>query len=139
MSFTSTACYDLSTHTINFDQRGVEVILDSTGQKVDGATFASGFDIKIVNGDFCFGEITFNTYFDVTISLDEEDGGFEFVPAKEEIVGSNELDDPQVTKNWWAIDDCPIRMSAGDNNDVLVRCPCTTSGTPCTNECYRTT
>jgi hypothetical protein len=135
MSFTPSACYDLTTHTVNFNQSGVEVILNSTGVKVDGASYGSGFDIMVDHDEFCFGEIDFETSFDVAISLIEEDGGFDFNGTTYRIVGSDELEDPGVTKHVWALDQCPVRMTK-NGTDVIVKCPCTTSGTPCTNECY---
>lgn len=137
-TFTSTACYDLSTHSIVFDQVGVEVILDSTSTKVDGASFTAGFAMMVVNGDFCFGTISPGVTFSEVISLVESDGGFEFDDSgAPKIVGSDELNDPGITKHNWKVEDCPIEFSLS-GTDVTVKCPCSTVGRNCTNTCYST-
>ena len=138
-TFTPSACYDLATHNIVFTKQGVDVVYIPTNQKVDGATFAAGFDIKVENGSFCFGTITFTTSFEVKVSLKKRSGGFEFeyLHGVAKVFGSDELDIPQVTKHVYRIDQCPIRLH-GDAQTVRVTCPCTTGGTPCTNSCYST-
>ena len=135
-TFTSSACYDLSTHSIVFDHTGVKVILDSTSTKVDGASFSAGFAMKVVSGDFCFGTIAPCVMFSKVISLSDPKGGFEFDDSgAPKIVGSDVLDDPGITKHNWEVEDCPIEFSLS-GTDVTVKCPCTTSTKHCTNTCY---
>jgi hypothetical protein len=134
-TFTSTACYELAKHNIVFSQVGVEVF-NKAGTKVDGATFSAGFAIKVVSGDFCFGTIAPSTTFTVDISLSDPDGGFKLIKRPTpKIVGSDELDDPGITHHNWEIADCPISFNL-NGTEVTVECPCTTSGSNCTNSCY---
>jgi hypothetical protein len=138
-TFTSSACYDLSTHSIVFDQVGVEVILDSTSTKVDGASFSAGFAMMVVSGDFCFGTISPGVSFTEVISLDDPKGGFEFDDTSApKIVGSDVLDNPSITHHNWEVEDCPIEFSLS-GTDVTVKCPCTTVSRNCTNTCYSAT
>jgi hypothetical protein len=133
--FKPTACYSLSTHSIVCNQDGIEVILISTGTKVDGKLFADVFGVKVLNGDFCFGTISFTDSFKVTISVAKPNGGVHFDndgpnPA---ITGSDELNNPGITKHIYNIDECPIEFSkSGDS--LAIKCPCKTK--PCTNKCY---
>lgn len=135
-NFTPSACYDLKQHTVKFNKKGVDIINTTTGKKVDGAKFADGFDVKVENGKFCFGTISFTTLFEVKVSLKKPSGGFEFdsKPSEAFVIGSDELDIPQVTKHIYRINKCPIRLKGSET--VTVFCPCNTSGTPCTNDCY---
>ncbi|MBI1289030.1 MAG: hypothetical protein GC178_15790 [Flavobacteriales bacterium] len=137
-SFTPTACYSLSDHTVTFDKKGIQIINSTTGKKVDGASFQDGFDIKVENDDFCFGKITFTSLFNVFVSLKKPSGGFEFNhnATSSNLVGSDELDIPQVTKHIYNLDDCPVRLK-GNGDSVSVDCPCNTQGSPCTNSCYK--
>jgi hypothetical protein len=135
--FKPTACYDLSNHSIVCNQNGIDVILTSTGTKVDGKLFTDGFAIKVLKEDFCFGTITFSNSFKATISLSKPQGGIEFKNSgsKPTITGSDELNDPAVTKHVFNIDECPIEFSkSGDA--LVIKCPC--SGSPCINKCYTT-
>lgn len=137
-TFTPTASYSLKSHTVSFSKKGIEITDTATGKKVDGASFQDGFDIKVLKDDFCFGKIEFTSLFDVFVSLEKPSGGFEFVDGEKDcyVVGSDELDIPQVTKHIYNINDCPVRLKGTETN-VLVQCPCNTKDSPCTNTCYK--
>ena len=134
--FSPTASYDLNKYSVKFNKTGVEVYDSPTGKKVDGALYTSGFEIKVIDGSFCFGVISFDKLFKTTVSLKKPTGGFEFQYDGKTalVIGSDELDIPQVTKHIYKINDCPISLKGAET--VVVKCPCNDGGSPCSNSCY---
>ncbi|MFT5054182.1 MAG: hypothetical protein ACI97X_001206 [Oceanospirillaceae bacterium] len=136
-NFTPTKCYNLTKYDITFDKIGISIIDSSTKKVVETQSFAKGFDIMVHDGDFCFGDITFDKSFTNTVDLTNPKAGVLFQESTERIIGSSESGDPGIAAHLYYINLCPVRLQTDRNNTLNIKCPCDKDSGPCSNKCYK--
>lgn len=135
-TFTPTASYSLSGHTVTFDKNGVTV-KNSAGTIVDQRTYGSVFNIKVVGTDFCFGTLTLDAnVFVKRMHWDKPTTAASFNNATTTFIWLDEVESGGIVSHTYNIGQCPLRFTAPAKNKVDITCPCSSGTPPCANSCY---
>ena len=137
-TFTTTSCYPLSTHDVTFTSTKMIIKLTSTGEIVYQKKYdAGGLAIMCQSNDFCVGTLSDNGVFTKTIDFSDKKAKMWLVEqsGQNKFIGSDNEADPSIY-NKYDLNECPVRIVGTTTDDVLLECPCQSSGGPCTNDCY---
>lgn len=135
-TFTPTASYSLSGHTITFSKSGI-VVKNSGGTVVDQRTYGSAFNIAVVGTDFCFGTLTLDAnIFVKRMHWDRPKTAASFDNATTMFIWQDDPDSPGIATHTYNISQCPLRFTAPAKNKVDITCPCNNLNSPCGNSCY---
>ena len=142
-SFTVKNSYAQSTHKFDFDHTNLYVKLKSDNSIVKTLGLGGGIDIRINSGNIQTGTInglsgSFNRLLDFTLT----DAGIIYEEGNNRIVGTNDVNDDQVTKYNYVIGDsnCPVRIIKNTSTqEVTITCPCDLSNCTTLNSGYSVT
>lgn len=135
-TFTSTACFDIGTHTFTFSSKELTITLNSTGAVVYQQDFSRGLALMCKKKDLCVGTLTDNGTFSRKVDFNKPKAKMWFKPndGVNTFWGADNYDDPSIY-NKYALDKCPIRLSS-TKKVVTIECPCDSDSGPCSNDCY---